>query len=170
MSDSSEIQAKILEWQRRYNIADGDPAMALIELLNIYGYRGGSSPQVITMPAVEGASAPATVVTQMDDAAIEQIRSQLVPAIERLGFQTQELKQKVETMAIEPLVQQVATYHEGIDYCTKKLDVVKKDSDALVLQLSKVANSINPITRLAILVLVLVAFGLGFVASVIFYR
>jgi len=72
MSDSSEIQTKILEWQRRYNIADGDPAMALIELLNIYGYRGGGSPQIITMPAVEGAAAPATVVTQMDDAAIEQ--------------------------------------------------------------------------------------------------
>jgi hypothetical protein len=169
MSDSSEIQAKILEWQRRYNIADGDPAMALIELLNIYGYRGGSSAPVISLTPVESTLAP-SVVTHMDDAAIEQIRSQLVPAIERLGFQTQELKQKVETMAIESLVQQVATYHEGIDYCTKKLDVVKKDSDALVIQLSKVANSINPITRLAILVLVLVAFGLGFVASVIFYR
>jgi hypothetical protein len=168
MSEPSEIQAKILEWQRRYNIADGDPAMALIELLNIYGYRSGGTP-VVMPPSAEGTPAPA-VVTQMDDAAIEQIRSQLVPAIERLGFQTQELKQKVETMAIDSLVQQVATYHEGIDYCTKKLDVVKKDSDALVLQLSKVANSINPITRLAILVLILVAFGLGFVASVIFYR
>jgi len=170
MSDTSEIQTKILEWQRRYNIADGDPAMALIELLNIYGYRGGGGAPVVTMPAGEGGAPAPAVVTQMDDAAIEQIRSQLVPAIERLGFQTEALKQKVEAMAIDSLAQQIATYHEGIDYCTKKLDVVKKDSDALVLQLAKVANSINPITRLAILVLILVAFGLGFVSSVIFYR
>ncbi len=170
MSDNSEVQAKILEWQRRYNIADGDPAMALIELLNIYGYRGGSAPVVASAAAGEVASVPAVVTANLDDAVLEQIRSQLFPAIERLGFQTQELKQKVETMALESFVQQVAGYHEGIDYCTKKLDVVKKDSDALVIQLSKVANSIAPITRLAVVVLVIVAFVLGFVASVAFYN
>jgi hypothetical protein len=42
MIENPEIQAKVLEWQRRYNIPDGDPAMALLELLNIYGYRGGT--------------------------------------------------------------------------------------------------------------------------------
>jgi len=117
-------------------------------------------------------TAPAPVVSfaGMDEAVVEQIRSQLLPAIDRLGFQTQELKQKIEAMALENFAQQVATYHEGIDYCTKKLDVVKKDSDALVLQLGKVAGSINPITRMAVAVLVLIAFGLGFVAAVAFYR
>jgi len=176
MSEHAELQAKILEWQRRWNIADGDPAMALIELLNIYGYRGGSVAPVIVAPppSVEGVpvTAPAPVVSfaGMDEAVVEQIRSQLLPAIDRLGFQTQELKQKIEAMALENFAQQVATYHEGIDYCTKKLDVVKKDSDALVLQLGKVAGSINPITRMAVAVLVLIAFGLGFVAAVAFYR
>lgn len=168
MSDNAEIQTKILEWQRRYNIADGDPAMALIELLNIYGYRGGVAPQVIHVPAPAGEGAPAVaapVAAPVDDAVLEQIRSQLFPAIERLGFQTESLKQKVEAMSLDTFAEQVGSYHEGIDYCTKKLDVVKKDSDALVIQLTKVANSINPITRLAVVVLVVIAFVLGFVVS-----
>lgn len=181
MTESPEIQAKILEWQRRYNIADGDPAMALIELLNIYGYRAGTAPVPYPAPAVSlepvefpvaaipAPSAPA-VVTHLDEAVVEQLRGQLLPVIERLGFQTQELKQRLEAMALESFAQQVATYHEGIDYCTKKLDVVKKDSDSLVLQLGKVANSINPISRMAVIVLVIVAFVLGFVAAVAFYR
>jgi hypothetical protein len=105
----------------------------------------------------------------VDDAILEQIRSQLLPAIDRLGFQTEGLKAKLDEMALESFAQQVATYHEGIDYCTKKLDVVKKDSDALVLQVAKVANSINPISRMAVIVLVLVAFVAGVVAAVIFH-
>ncbi len=170
MRENSEIQMKVLEWQRRYNIADGDPAMALIELLNIYGYKGGGATPVGPVPMPAGEGAPTTITASLDDAVLEQIRSQLFPAIERLGFQTQELKQKVETMSLDTFAEQVASYHEGIDYCTKKLDVVKKDSDALVIQLAKVASSINPITRLAVLVLVLIAFALGFVAAVAFYR
>lgn len=170
MTENPEIQAKILEWQRRYNIADGDPAMALIELLNIYGYRGGVAPVLAAQPAASGDQVtPAPVIAQVDEAALEQLRSQLLPGIERLGFQTQELKQRLEEMGLESFAQQVATYHEGIDYCTKKLDVVKKDSDALVLQLSKVASSIAPVSRGAVIVLVIVAFILGFVAAVAFY-
>jgi hypothetical protein len=173
MSEPAELQAKILEWQRRWNIADGDPAMALIELLNIYGYRGGvsSAPVIIAPPSGEGAPAPAPMVSfaGVDEAVVEQIRGQLLPAIDRLGFQTQELKQKLDAMALESFTQQVATYHEGIDYCTKKLDVVKKESDSLVVQLGKVASSINPITRLAVIVLMLVAFVLGVVAAVAFH-
>ncbi len=170
MSEQSEIQAKILEWQRRWNIADGDPAMALIELLNIYGYRGGGAAPVISAPAlIEGGAPQPITIAGMDEAIFEQVRTQLFPAIERLGFQTEGLKQKVETMALESFVQQVATYHEGIDYCTKKLDVVKKDADALVLQLGKVANSINPISRMTVVVLVAVAFGVGIVAAVMFH-
>jgi hypothetical protein len=175
MSENPEIQTKILEWQRRWNIADGDPAMALIELLNIYGYRaGGGAPIVMAAPAapsVIGEPPPPQTVTfaGVDDAILEQIRSQLLPAIDRLGFQTEGLKAKLDEMALESFAQQVATYHEGIDYCTKKLDVVKKDSDALVLQVAKVANSINPISRMAVIVLVLVAFVAGVVAAVIFH-
>lgn len=180
VSENPEIQAKILEWQRRWNIADGDPAMALIELLNIYGYRTGGVAPVISVPAPsvaeEGAPAPAPVAAPaaaisfagMDEAVLEQIRTQLLPTVDRLGFQTQELKQRLDAMALESFAQQVATYHEGIDYCTKKLDVVKKDSDALVLQIAKVANSINPISRMAVIVLVLVAFAAGVVAAVMF--
>ncbi|MDD5200224.1 MAG: hypothetical protein PHC88_10535 [Terrimicrobiaceae bacterium] len=166
MTDNPEIQAKILEWQRRYNIADGDPAMALIELLNIYGYRGNEA-QVVMVPAPPGEPA-APAVARLDEAVLEQIRSQLFPAIERLGFQTQELKQKVESMAIDTLAQQVVTYHEGIELCTKKLDTVKKDADALVVQLGRVANSIKPVSRMAIVVLLIFAFALGVVAAVMF--
>ncbi|MGH8047100.1 MAG: hypothetical protein ACREKL_07630 [Chthoniobacterales bacterium] len=173
MSENSEIQAKILEWQRRWNIADGDPAMALIELLNIYGYRAGGGSAVVAAPVSAGEGVPAAPQTVtfagVDDAVLEQIRSQLLPAIDKLGFQTQELKQKIDGMALESFAQQVATYHEGIDYCTKKLDVVKKDADALVLQVAKVANSINPISRVAVIVLVLVAFVAGVIAAVIFH-
>jgi uncharacterized coiled-coil DUF342 family protein len=104
----------------------------------------------------------------LDEALLEQIRTQLMPAIDRLGFQTQELKQKVETMALDSFAQQVATFHEGIDYCTKKLDVVKKESDALVLQIGKVANSINPISRSAIIVLLIVAYLAGIATVFIF--
>jgi hypothetical protein len=174
MSENSEIQAKILEWQRRWNIADGDPAMALIELLNIYGYhRNGGSQIVAAQPVHSEALVPQPpqkiTLAGMDEAIVEQVRTQLLPAIERLGYQTEGLKEKVEAMALETFAQQVATYHEGIDYCTKKLDVVKKESDALVLQLTKVANSINPISRVAVIWLVLVAFALGVVAAVMFH-
>lgn len=169
MSENPEIQTKILEWQRRWNIADGDPAMALIELLNIYGYRGGSAPVVMPASAMEGGQ-PATVkITGVDEALAEQVRTQLLPAIDRVGFQTQELKQKIDSMALEPLVQQIGTYHEGIDYCTKKLDVLKRESDALVLQLGKVAGSINPITRLTIVVLLIIFYGAGILTAVMFH-
>ncbi len=151
--------------------------MALIELLNIYGYRGGgggvapvySAPALIEGGALEGVAPQSVTIAGMDEAIVEQVRTQLLPAIERLGFQTEGLKQKVETMALESFAQQVATYHEGIDYCTKKLDVVKKDADALVLQLGKVANSINPVSRVATLMLVVVAFVVGIVVAVMFH-
>ncbi len=32
-----ELRAQVLEWQKKHQIRDDDPAMALIELLNIYG-------------------------------------------------------------------------------------------------------------------------------------
>ncbi|MGC1480185.1 MAG: hypothetical protein WA771_06755 [Chthoniobacterales bacterium] len=160
MTDNPEIKSKILDWQRRFKIEDGDPAMALLELLEIYGQNPNPSPTE---------SGPQTVqIEGFDEAIVEQVRSQLAPGIERLGFQTQELKQRLDAMNFEGFSEQVAGYHEGIDYCTKKLDVVKKESDSIVIQLNKVANSINPISRGAILVLILAACGLGYILGVMF--
>lgn len=165
MTENPELKAKILEWQKTYNIADGDPAMAIIDLLDIYHvshpvFTGGESdPQIRSAPS-------AAVSATLDDAAVEQLRSHLMPAIERLSFQTQELKQRLDEMSLNTFAQQIATYHEGIDYCTKKLDVVKKENDAISQQLTKTAASINPITRMAVLVLMLVTGVIGFVIAV----
>jgi NADH pyrophosphatase NudC (nudix superfamily) len=163
MIESPEIKAKVLEWQRRYNIPDGDPAMALIDLLEIYKVSGIPS----AVPYAQSPTAsPSAAPVVLDEAILEQVRSQLTPAIERLTFQTQELKQKLEAMALDTFAEQIATYHEGIDYCTKKLDVVKKENDSITMQLTKTANSINPITRTAVIVLVVVAAVIGWVAGV----
>lgn len=165
MTDNPEIKAKILEWQRRYNIQDGDPAMALLELLEIYGRQAATAPAA----ASSGSTAPQKVqIEGFDEAIVEQIRGQLGPGIERLGFQTQELKQRLDAMNIEGFAEQLAGYHEGIDYCTKKLDVVKKESDSIVVQLNKVANSINPVSRGAVLVLMLASGGFGWILGVMF--
>jgi hypothetical protein len=36
VSDGESLQTAILEWQKKYGIADGDPAMAVVELLTIH--------------------------------------------------------------------------------------------------------------------------------------
>lgn len=178
MSENPEIKARVLEWQKKYNILDGDPAMALLELLDIYGIgeRVVVRERIETAPSVSDEPTPAPAVTPterlqavaatLDDAAIEQLRGHLMPALERLSFQTQELKQRLDDLSLETFAQQIASYHEGIDYCTKKLDVVKKESDAVTQQITKVAGSIQPITRVAVLVLMLVAGLIGFVIAV----
>ncbi len=162
MTEDPELKAKISDWQRRYNIQDGDPAMALLELLELYGR------QPSVAPSVGDGSAPRVQIEGFDERVVEQIRSELTPGVERLGFETRELKERLEAMHLEGFAEQVATYHEGIDYCTKKLDVVKKESDAIVVQLNKVAGSINPVSRGAILVLMLAAGGFGWVLGVMF--
>ncbi len=165
MTENPELKAKILEWQRRFNIQDGDPAMALIELMEIYGRQPGSAPAA---PSSDSSGPQTVQIEGFDEAIVEQIRNQLGPGVERLGFQTQELKQRLDSMNIEGFAEQVASYHEGIDYCTKKLDVVKKESDSIVVQLNKVANSINPVSRGAVLVLMLASGGLGWILGVMF--
>jgi len=62
-------------------------------------------------------------------------------------------------------VKQIETYHEGIDYCTKKLDVVKKETDALVIRVDKVGSQIKPITRGAVITLCIFFAVLGAIAS-----
>ena len=106
----------------------------------------------------------------MDDAALEQIRAQILPAMDRITFQVQELKGKIDAMALDTFVEQIGTYHEGIDYCTKKLDVVKREADAVAIQIGKVANSINPISRMAIIALMLFSGVLGFILRVILFN
>lgn len=161
MTDDPELKAKISDWQRRYNIQDGDPAMALLELLDLYGRQPAA-------PAAADGSPQKVQIEGFDEQIVEQIRTQLTPGVERLGFQTQELEQRLDAMHLEGFSEQVATYHEGIDYCTKKLDVVKKEADGIVVQLNKVANSINPVSRGAVLVLMLAAGGFGYVLGVMF--
>jgi hypothetical protein len=162
MTDNPELKAKILEWQRKFNIPDGDPAMALIELLDIYqAVNPGGAPIYAAQPAASG-----SVSAVLDEAAVEQLRAHLMPAIERLTFQSQELKQRLDEMSLDTFAQQIATYHEGIDYCTKKLDVIKKENDAINQQLTKTAGSILPITRMAVLVLMVVTGVIGFVIAV----
>lgn len=161
MTDNPEIRAKVLDWQRRYNIPDGDPALAIIDLLEIYYGEGISS-------RPQGSDPQAAAVSQMDDAALEQIRAQILPTLDRITFQIQELKGKMDAMALDTFVEQIGTYHEGIDYCTKKLDVVKRESDAVAIQIGKVANSINPISRMAVLALMVFSGVLGFLLPFIF--
>jgi hypothetical protein len=48
--------------------------------------------------------------------------------------------------------------------------VVKKESDALILKLEKASAEIKPITRGAVLMLMLVAGVIGYVLAVILYH
>lgn len=164
MTDNPELKAKVLEWQRKFNIPDGDPAMALIELLDIYQ---AANPGVAPVYAAQPEAPSGSVSAVLDEAAVEQLRAHLMPAIERLSFQSQELKQRLDEMSLDTFAQQIATYHEGIDYCTKKLDVIKKENDSINQQLTKTVSSIQPITRLAVLVLMVVTGVIGFVIAVV---
>jgi len=153
--ENPEIRARVLEWQKRNNIEDGDPALALLELINIFQ---------LDRPAQQ-------VNVQADPANYEQIsealKTSLLPAIDRLTFQSQELQKKLETINFEQFAKQIESYHEGIDYCTKKLDVVKKESDSLIIKIEKASASIKPITTGAVLMLMAVCGVLGFILSTI---
>jgi len=159
ITDNPEIRARVLEWQRRYNIQDGDPAMALLELLNLY-YR----PQVDPAP---GANTPQAPVQISPESIVEPLKLSVLPALDRLAFQTQELKNHMETVSLEGFVKQIEGYHEGIDYCTKKLDVIKRETDALLARVEKAASSIRPVTTGAVLLLMGIAFGVGYVLRTI---
>ncbi|MFZ4776896.1 MAG: hypothetical protein ACOYM3_16120 [Terrimicrobiaceae bacterium] len=231
MNDNPEIRAKVLEWQRRHNIQDNDPALALIDLLDIY-YR---PPVVIQSPAADGRPAQPLIspealsdavrstlqpsidrlVAQIQDmprgggqspvnsealagsvrqalqpelekvlAKIQEspagtpmpisadvlsdaIRISLLPSLDRITLQFQELQKKLEVTDVEQTLKKIEAYHENIDYCTKKLDVVKKESEALIVKLEKASAEIKPITRGAVMMLMLVAGVMGYVLSVI---
>ena len=152
MTENPEIRAKILDWQKRYNIQDGDPAMALLELVELMdrGPRPGAA-----APNVSG------------DSLSEAMKTALLPVTERLAFQAQELQQKLEAIDFDKFVKQIEGYHEGIDYCTKKLDVIKKEADAIAVKIEKTSSQISPITRGAVLTLMAGAGLLGYIIRAI---
>jgi len=232
MNDNPEIRARVLEWQRRHNIQDNDPALALIDLLDIY-YR---QPVVVQAPAADGrpaqplispealseavrstlqpsidrlvsqvqeiprgvgqAAPPNTealansvrqavqpelekVLAKLREAPVatappisadvlsDAIRISLLPSLDRITIQFQELQKKLEVTDVEETLKKIEAYHENIDYCTKKLDVVKKESEALIVKLEKASAEIKPITRGAVMMLMLVAGVVGYVVAVI---
>ena len=231
MNDNPEIRAKVLEWQRRHNIQDNDPALALIDLLDIY-YRApavvqsvgadGRPAQPLISPeglseavrsslqpsmdrlvaqiqeipragslqaptaeavsesvrrAIQPAidlllekiqSAPAASGSPISaDVLSDAIRISLLPSLDRVTFQFQELQKKLDATDVEESRKKIEAYHENIDYCTKKLDVVKKESEALILKLDKTSAQIKPITRGAVLMLILFSGVIGYVLAVI---
>lgn len=231
MNENPEIRTKILEWQRRHNIQDNDPALALIDLLDIY-YR---QPAVVASPVSDGRPvqplvsaealseavrttlqpsidrlvsqvqeipragalsspgaealsdsvrhalqpaldqllekiqhAPAAVAAPISSEVLsDAIRISLLPSLDRVTFQFQELQKKLEVTDVEETLKKIEAYHENIDYCTKKLDVVKKESDALIVKLEKAGAQIKPITRGAVMMLMLVSGVIGYVLAVI---
>jgi len=159
MTDNPEIRAKILEWQKRYNIQDGDPAIALLELVQFMG---------VSAPVRSENSGGVPTANISSDALSEAMKSALLPVTERLSFQAQELQQKLELIDFDKFVKQIENYHEGIDYCTKKLDVIKKETDAIVVKVEKTSSQISPITRGAVVTLMAGAGVLGYILRVIF--
>ncbi len=93
------------------------------------------------------------------------MKTVLLPATERISFQGQELQQKLEQIDFDKFVKQIEGYHEGIDYCTKKLDVVKKEVDHLILKVEKASSQISPITRSAVVMLILGAGLIGWIVG-----
>lgn len=230
MNDNPEIRARVLEWQRRHNIQDNDPALALIDLLDIY-YR---QPVVVQAPSADGRPAQPLispealseavrstlqpsidrlvaqvqeiprgggqvspvnpealansirqsiqpelekVLAKLQDPPVatappisaevlsDAIRISLLPSLDRITLQFQELQKKLEITDVEETLKKIEAYHENIDYCTKKLDVVKKESEALIVKLEKASAEIKPITRGAVLMLILMAGIIGFVLA-----
>jgi len=165
MMENPELRAKILDWQRRYNIQDGDPALAFLELVEFMDRapRGEA-------PAAASPSSPVMASANISPESLsEALKTSLLPAIERGTFQSQELQKQLETVNFDQFVKQIEGYHEGIDYCTKKLDVVKKEVDALALRLENVGAQISPISKYAIGGLMVLAAVLGYVANAIMH-
>lgn len=260
--ENPEIRAQVLDWQRRHNIRDDDPAMALLELLNVYYHQqpgqGTSAPEVSSeeishavaqavrstvtpslerlasqmqvetqsastseeishtvAQAVRSAVAPTLerltaqiqsnahsavspeVISQTVKASVlpsierlsstiqeiekkkpadvsvsaetisEAIRTAILPSINDMSFQTKELKNKLESMNFSQFSEQIGTYHDGIDYCTKKLDVVKKESESLLVSINKASSSIKPVTKGAVVFLMGLSAVIGYVLRTI---
>jgi len=162
MTENPELRAKILDWQKRNNIQDGDPAIALLELVDLFAQGRGAQ-----APAGAGEAAPASPVTAevSSESITEAMKGSLLPFTDRVGFQIQDLQQKLEHVDFDRFVKQIEAYHEGIDYCTKRLDVIKKEVDQVAVRVDRAASQIKPVSIGAVLILVGFAFLLGFIAS-----
>jgi len=162
MIENPELRAKILDWQKRYNIQDGDPAIALLELVEFMGYAQPTAGTFVPRPIADSDERPVVATAQISsDSLAEAMKTGFLPVIERMSFQAQELHQKLEQIDFDKFVKQIETYHEGIDYCTKKLDVVKKETDALIVRVDKAASHIRPITMGAVITLMIASAIVG---------
>lgn len=150
-----ELKAHILEWQKKYSIRDDDPAMALIELISIYGHRsaGGDTPQApIELPNFPPPEEFKTIINNS----------------ERTNFLLNELKETLADVQLKELSEQFKTYHEGIDFATQKMALIIKEGDDLLARLGKVAAQISPIARGAVVVLMLFSGIVGWLIAKLF--
>ena len=149
------VRAQVLEWQKKYQIRDDDPAMALIDLLAIYGFRPepGATQQsgqpVVNLPPPE------------------EFKS-LLSNSERTNFLLAELKETLSQVQLQELSEQFRTYHEGIDFATQKMALIIKEGDDLLARLGRVAAQINPIARGAVVVLMLFSGIVGWLIAKLF--
>lgn len=152
-----EIRARVLEWQKRHQIRDDDPAMAFLELLNIYG-RLQSSPT---------GAAPGVDLSKIQLPNFEELKV-LLSNSERTNFQMQELKELIARMQLAELAEDFKTYHESVDFATKKMALIIKEGDDLMVRLNKVGSQINPVARGAVAVLMGVSGVVGWLIAKLF--
>jgi len=144
------VRARILEWQKKHQINDDDPAMALIELLAIYSIQPGGS-------SVPSAQLPPP----------EEFRT-LLSNSERTNFLLAELKETIASVQLVELAERFREYHEGIDFATQKMALIVKEGDDLLSRLGKVAAQINPVARGAIVVLMIFSGVVGWLVGKLF--
>jgi hypothetical protein len=153
-----EIRARVLEWQKKHQIRDDDPAMAFLELLSIYGRLQASAP----------ASSPAALdLSKLELPNFEELKL-ILSNSERTNFQLQELKEIISRMQLAELAADFKTYHESVDFATKKMALIIKEGDELMVRLNKVGAQINPVARGAVGVLMAVSGVVGWLIAKLF--
>lgn len=172
MTTNPELRARILEWQKRHEIRDDDPAMALIELLEIYGATGaggqGASAPAVDMQKTAEAIQNAAASAMKNLPSSEELRM-LATNSERTAFLLQDLKESISKIQLAELAEQFKGYNEGIDLATKKMAVIIKEGDDLLARLGKVAAQINPVARGSIVVLMIVSAVIGWLIGQLFF-
>lgn len=153
-----EIRARVLEWQKKHQIRDDDPAMAFLELLGIYGRLQAATP---------GAPAPAIDLSKLELPNFDELKL-LISNSERTNFQLQELKEIMAHMQLAELAEDFKSYHESVDFATKKMALIIKEGDDLMVRLNKVGAQINPVARGAVAVLMGVSGVVGWLIAKLF--
>ncbi len=152
-----EIRARVLEWQKKHQIRDDDPAMAFLELLSIYG-------RLQSAPSSAGA---APDLSKLHLPSQEELKL-LLSNSERTNFQLQELKELINKLQLAELAADFKTYHESVDFATKKMALIIKEGDELMVRLNKVGSQINPVARGAVGVLMAVSGVVGWLIAKLF--